>query len=157
MQINFLIATPIFTFLSLAYLEITPRFVQKSKFHLLQFITEDTVLTTSSVSVPFVHIALEAINAILYFAGFIALGVFLGNLLLCKGKVCASARGATIFAAFSFVLWSATTGLVLLEIFKGGLSGVSTDKAAKKAMEEQKKRGNDTEMNATPPATATVV
>jgi len=106
----------------------------------------------STVSIPYIHIALEVINAIMYFAGFIALSVFLGKLLICKGKVCASARAASVFAAFNFLLWSATTGLLALEIFRGGLAGMKTDKAAQKAMAESKQAAaNTTEMKTQTP------
>ena len=89
----------------------------------------------------------------MYFAGFIALSVFLGKLLICKGKVCGSARAASIFAAFNFLLWSATTGLLALEIFKGGFAGIKTDKAAQKAMAESKQTAaNTTEMKTQTPA-----
>lgn len=80
----------------------------------------------------------------MYFAGFVALSTFLGKLLFCRGKVCGAARADAIFAAFSFALWAGTTTILALELFKGGIQGIKTDRAAAKAMEEQKK--NTTEM-----------
>jgi len=116
-QINFLIFVPLFTFLSIAYLEITPRFVAKA-------------------SHPYAHLGFEVLNLLFYFAGFIALATFLGKLLFCRGTVCAAARADAIFAAFSWMLWTGTTTILALEIFKGGISGMRTDRQAKTAMKE---------------------
>jgi len=119
-QINFLIFVPIFSFLSIAYLEVTPRFMAKA-------------------SHPYAHLCFEVMNMLFYFAGFIALATFLGKLLFCRGSVCAAARADAVFAAFSWVLWAATSGLLALEIFKGGFKGMKTDGQAKRAMKEEGK------------------
>jgi len=116
-QINFLIFVPLFSFLSIAYLEVTPRFAAKA-------------------SHPYLHLAFEVLNVLFYFAGFVALAVFLGKLLFCRGSVCAAARADAVFAAFSWILWTGTTTILALEIFKGGISGMKTDKQAKNAMKE---------------------
>jgi len=116
-QINFLIFIPLFSFISIAYLEITPRFAAKA-------------------SHPFAHLAFEIINTLFYFAGFIALAVFLGKLLFCRGSVCAAARADAVFAAFSWILWTGSTVILALEIFKGGIKGIKTDKQATAAMKE---------------------
>lgn len=71
-----------------------------------------------------------------YFAGFIALAVFLGKLLFCRGSVCAAARADAAFAAFSWLAWTVSTALVALQMFKGGFSGLKTDRQAKSAMKE---------------------
>jgi len=116
-QINFLIFVPLFSFVSIAYLEVTPRFVPKA-------------------SHPYLHLCFEVLNLLYYFAGFIALAVFLSKLLFCRGSVCAAARAAAVFAAFSWMLWTSTTTILALEIFKGGVSGMRTDKQARSAMKE---------------------
>ncbi|KAH8593230.1 marvel domain-containing protein, partial [Bisporella sp. PMI_857] len=100
-QINFLIVTPIFSFLSILYLELSPRFVKKAYN-------------------PYAHLAVEAVNMLFFFAGFIALAAFLGRLLFCRGSVCAAARADAVFGAFSWALWTASTALVALDMFKGG-------------------------------------
>jgi hypothetical protein len=71
-----------------------------------------------------------------YFAGFVALATFLGKLLFCRGSVCAAARADAVFAAFSWLLWTGTSAILALEIFKGGFKGVKTDIQAKAAMKE---------------------
>jgi hypothetical protein len=71
-----------------------------------------------------------------YFAGFIALSVFLGKLVYCRGSVCAAARADAVFAAFSWILWTGSTLILALEIFRGGFDGVRTDKRATAAMKE---------------------
>ncbi|KUJ11025.1 uncharacterized protein LY89DRAFT_625398 [Mollisia scopiformis] len=113
-QINFLIFVPLFSFLSLIYLELSPRFMAK-------------------VSHPYIHLATSLLNTLFYFAGFIALSVFLGKLLFCRGSVCAAARADAVFAAFSWLLWTGATALLALDMFKG----VRTDREAKVAMKEQ--------------------
>lgn len=60
-----------------------------------------------------------------YFAGFVALGVFLTRLLFCRGAVCGSARTVTVFGAFEFVLWAATAAFTIKDALKGGFSGLS--------------------------------
>lgn len=117
-QINFLIFVPIFTFLSVAYLEITPRFMAKA-------------------SHPYAHFAFEIVNMLFYFAGFVALATFLGSLIFCRGSVCAAARADAVFAAFSWLLWTGSSAILALEIFKG----MKTDKDAKAAMKETKTEG----------------
>jgi hypothetical protein len=65
-------------------------------------------------------LAFEVVNTLFFFAGFIALGVFLSRLLFCRGTVCASAQAATAFSAILFVLWGVTAGLTAREVFKAG-------------------------------------
>lgn len=47
------------------------------------------------------------------------MAVFLNNLVFCRGAVCASARAATVFASFNFVLWGVTAGLAIKGTFNG--------------------------------------
>jgi hypothetical protein len=91
---------------------------------------------------PYAHFAFEVTNALFYFAGFIALAVFLGKLLFCRGTVCAAARADAVFAAFNWMLWTGSSTILALEFFKGGfnLKGVAIDAKAKAAMAE-KERG----------------
>lgn len=72
-----------------------------------------------------------------YFAGFVAVSVFLGKLLFCRGSVCGAARADAVFAAFNWLLWSGSSALVAINLFKGGLGGMRTDHDAKEAMKEQ--------------------
>jgi hypothetical protein len=73
-----------------------------------------------SVFHPYAHITLEVLNALFYFAGFIALGVFISGLLFCRGAVCSSAQASVAFGAFEWILWTATAVLAGMETFKGG-------------------------------------
>lgn len=59
-------------------------------------------------------------NVIFFFSGFIALGVFLSQLLFCRGTVCAAAQADTAFSAFLFCTWGTTVFLVARETFKAG-------------------------------------
>lgn len=103
-QINFLIFVPLFTLISIAYLEVVPKFMPK--FHH-----------------PAAVLSLEVSNVLFYFAGFVALGVFLSKLLFCRGAVCGSARAVTVFGAFEFALWAATAAFTVKDAVKGGFSG----------------------------------
>lgn len=114
-QVNFLVFCPIFSFISIAYLEIAPRFAPKA-------------------SHPYGHLVFEALNVLFYFAGFIALSDFISKLLFCRGSVCAAARSDAVFASFSWVLWTGSATLLALEIFKGGIRG--GDHNSVKAMKE---------------------
>jgi hypothetical protein len=91
---------------------------------------------TILASHPYAHLGFEVLNLLFYFAGFIALAAFLGKLVFCRGTVCAVARADAVFAAFSWMLWTGTTTILALEIFKGGVSGMMTDRQAKSAMKE---------------------
>ncbi|KAI6249495.1 hypothetical protein HI914_02400 [Erysiphe necator] len=124
-QINFLVFAPIFSFISIAYLELAPRFTPRGM----------TSKNTAS-SHPFGHLAFEAMNVLFYFAGFIALSTFISKLLFCRGSVCSAARADAVFAAFSWALWTGSTALLALEIFKVGIGGGRADSNSSKAMKE---------------------
>ncbi|CAD6441359.1 33c71e08-b5a3-437a-865f-1501b296102b [Sclerotinia trifoliorum] len=102
-QINFLVFVSVFTLLSILYLEVAPRFMSKA-------------------SHPYIHLAVELLNVLFYFAGFIALSVFIGGLLFCRGSVCGAARADAVFGAFSWLLWMGSSAILALEMFKGGRS-----------------------------------
>ncbi|KAG9232493.1 membrane-associating domain-containing protein, partial [Amylocarpus encephaloides] len=110
-QVNFLVFVPIFSFVSIIYLEVVPRFMQKA-------------------SHPYVHFAFEALNTLFYFAGFVALAAFIGKLLFCRGSVCSAARADAVFAAFNWLLWTASTAIVALQIFKGGFKVMKDEKSS---------------------------
>jgi hypothetical protein len=73
---------------------------------------------------------------IFYFAGFIAQAVFLSKLLLCHGTVCHAARADAVFAAFSWALWTGSTAILAMEVFRGGLRGVKNRGQGMAAMKE---------------------
>ncbi|OTA57292.1 hypothetical protein K449DRAFT_437571 [Hypoxylon sp. EC38] len=100
-QINWLLAVSIFTIVSVAYLELTPRFVPR-------------------LSHQMVAVGIEATNAVFYFSGFIALAVFMSRLLFCRGSVCGAARASIAFGAFEFLLWTASLIIMGKEVAKSG-------------------------------------
>ncbi|OTB04346.1 hypothetical protein M426DRAFT_11721 [Hypoxylon sp. CI-4A] len=102
-QINWLLAVSVFTILSIIYLEVTPRFAPKFSHQL-------------------VALGLETGNALFYFAGFIALAMFMSRLLFCRGSVCGAARASIAFGAIEFILWVASSILTGKEVAKGGLN-----------------------------------
>lgn len=127
-QVNFLLFTSLFTLLSVVYLEAVPKFMPKCKCSALRQDVDprnNPALTRSAVHHPWAVLSLEATNVIFYFSGFIALGVFLSNLLFCRGAVCGSARAATVFSSFEFALWCATAALTLKDAAQGGFSGIN--------------------------------
>lgn len=104
---NFLLVAPIISFLSMLYLELAPRFAPRA-------------------SHAFAVLAVESLNTIFYFSGFIALAVFLSELAFCNGPQCAAGQALATVAAISFIAWLATTALVAKDIFKGGLRAPSS-------------------------------
>ncbi len=57
---------------------------------------------------------------LIWFAGFIALGVFLSKLLFCRGTVCGAAQADTVFSAFLFATWGASAALMAKDVLKSG-------------------------------------
>ncbi|KAH9908058.1 membrane-associating domain-containing protein [Xylariomycetidae sp. FL2044] len=101
-QINFLLASSLLTIVSVLYLELTPRFMPRA-------------------SHPYAAMGLELLNALFYFAGFIALAVFISGLLFCRGSVCGAAKADVAFGAFEFLLWTGSSLLMGKDVFKGGV------------------------------------
>jgi hypothetical protein len=94
-------------------------------------------LTLIIASHPYAHFALELLNTIFYFAGFIALAAFLSKLLFCRGSVCAAARADAVVAAFGWLLWAASTTILALHMLRKG----GADSEDKVAMNEAPPRG----------------
>lgn len=97
-EVNFLIFSSVWTLLALAYLIIAPaRFPTAShKYGIL---------------------AAEAITMIFWFAGFIALAVFLSDR-VCFGSVCSAAKAGTAFAAFEWFFFAASTLMAVLHVYR---------------------------------------
>lgn len=114
-QFNFLIFASVFSIISILYLEVLPRRWPRG-------------------SHPYAHFALEILNTIFYFCGFIALSIFHARLLFCRGSVCLAARADVAFALFNFCLWLATTVILCVEIFKGGFRSVKANHAIRAEM-----------------------
>lgn len=97
-EINFLVFSAIWTILALLYLGLSPMFFPNAahKFGIL---------------------AVEALTMLFWFAGFIALAVFLSDR-VCFGHVCNAAKAATVFAAFEWVAFAVTTVLATLHVLR---------------------------------------
>ncbi|KAL1861608.1 hypothetical protein Daus18300_008724 [Diaporthe australafricana] len=128
-QVNFLVFVPLFSLISIAYLEAVPKFMPK-------------------FSHPWAVLALEVTNVLFYFAGFVALAVFLTHLLFCRGAVCGSARAATVFSSFNFALWSATAALTIKDALKGGFAGLRTGRGHANAAKRPDEGGRYGRINA---------
>ncbi|KAK3321062.1 membrane-associating domain-containing protein [Cercophora scortea] len=100
-QINFLVFAGLWSLVSIAAIEVAPRFFPRA-------------------SNPYIALGIEFTNMIFWFSGFVALAVFLSKLLFCRGSVCAAAQADTAFAAFMFVTWSVTVGMLAKDVFKSG-------------------------------------
>ncbi|KAK7744743.1 hypothetical protein SLS62_010100 [Diatrype stigma] len=104
-QINWLLACSVISIFSLGYLEGAKRFFPRA-FH-----------STAAL-------ALEAVNALFFFSGFVYLAVFIGKLLFCRGSVCGAARASAVFGALAFLLWCASAALAARTVAQVG-AGVS--------------------------------
>ncbi|EMF15261.1 uncharacterized protein SEPMUDRAFT_37829 [Sphaerulina musiva SO2202] len=83
-SINFLIFCAVWSLLALVYLILVPMLFANTVLHH-----------------KFAILGLEAVTMLFWFAGFIALAVFLPGR-GCTGTVCGSARAACVFGAFSW-------------------------------------------------------
>jgi hypothetical protein len=99
---NFLLFAPAFSLVSIAYLVLGPRYLPARWTH------------------PYALLVAEATNALFYFSGFIALAVFLINLLFCNGTVCAVGRATSVVAAAEFITWMGSTLIRAKEMILAG-------------------------------------
>ncbi|KEQ98988.1 hypothetical protein AUEXF2481DRAFT_85851 [Aureobasidium subglaciale EXF-2481] len=102
-EINFLVFTSIWTLLALIYLSLTSWKLER-------------------FAHPWIICGVESLTMLFWFAGFIAAAVFLGDLTTCAGKACGSAKAATVFAAFEWVLFAVTTALAVMAVLGRGRS-----------------------------------
>ncbi|KAL9111581.1 MAG: hypothetical protein Q9227_004069 [Pyrenula ochraceoflavens] len=107
-QVNFLLFCGIWTaVIAVPYLTLSPRYYP-------------------SAAHKFGILAAEVLTMIFWFSGFIALAVFITNLLFCRGNVCRAAQAATAFGAFSWypspllelVLFAVTTALATMHVIR---------------------------------------
>ncbi|KAK6004024.1 hypothetical protein QM012_008874 [Aureobasidium pullulans] len=100
-SINFLVFSSVWTLLALIYLSLT-----SWKFERFAH--------------PWIVCGVESLTMLFWFAGFIAAAVFLSDLITCAGKACSSAKAATVFAAFEWVLFAVTTALAVMAVLGRG-------------------------------------
>ncbi|KAF2855243.1 hypothetical protein T440DRAFT_415462 [Plenodomus tracheiphilus IPT5] len=110
-EVNFLIFTPAWSLASLIPLLLFPlRFS-----HLL-----------ATPSIRYGLLTLEALTMLYWFAGFIALAVFLNDR-VCFGMVCDVARAGAGISALSWVVWAGSFGVGVWAVIKerraGGMGG----------------------------------
>jgi len=96
---NFLLFVSVWTILALAYLVITPG-------------------RYPTAAHKFGILAAEFITMIFWFAGFIAFAVFITDWGCRRGNVCRSSQAATVFAAFEWLLFAATTIMASLHVWR---------------------------------------
>ncbi|GKU03132.1 membrane-associating protein [Fusarium langsethiae] len=96
---SYLLTSSIVSIVSVVYLTIAPLFVPRL-YH------------------QYAAVVVEAVNAALYFAGFIAIAVFIGSLIMCEGTVCSCARADAVVAAGQFTAWITTTAFTAKELFQ---------------------------------------
>ncbi|KAK4222413.1 membrane-associating domain-containing protein [Podospora fimiseda] len=101
-QINFLIFIAIFSILSVTSLVILPR-----------------VFSNRAVANPYILLGIEIKNVLFWFAGWVALAVFLSRLLFCRGSVCHAAQADVAFAAMAWICWAGSAGIAAVGVFKG--------------------------------------
>lgn len=135
---------PVFSLLSIAYLELAPKFLAKCE-SMTPSTQMDEPQSNSVVSLvhhPWAVLALETSNVLFYFSGFVALAVFLNKLLFCRGAVCSSARAATVFSSFEFALWAATSFFTIKDAMKGGFLGIRLGRKGSTQGNMQFQQGN---------------
>ncbi|KAG9970888.1 hypothetical protein KCU78_g23703, partial [Aureobasidium melanogenum] len=100
-SINFLVFSSVWTLLALIYLSLTSWKLER-------------------FAHPWIICGVESLTMIFWFAGFIAAAVYLSDLITCAGKACSSAKAATVFAAFEWVLFAVTTALAVMAVLGRG-------------------------------------
>jgi len=128
-QINFLIFSSIWSLISLAFLELVPKFAPRGKHKLpppkrlcMQLLHGRTAAYRDhTASHPYAALAFECSNVLFWFAGAVALGVFMSQLLFCRNSVCSVAQADVAISAMTFVSWVVSIFFIAKDMFKGGL------------------------------------
>ncbi|OJJ44860.1 hypothetical protein ASPZODRAFT_634619 [Penicilliopsis zonata CBS 506.65] len=77
---------------------------------------------------PFIVVGMEAVTMIFWFAGFIALACVLPPPRACHSSLCDSLQAATVFGAFEWALFAATTTINVMAVFTSrGNNGVKAN------------------------------
>ncbi|KAL8924990.1 MAG: hypothetical protein Q9172_002419 [Xanthocarpia lactea] len=66
-----------------------------------------------------IHLAVDAITMLFWFAGFIALAEWYNNIIICVGKGCGVTVAVIIFGVLEWILFSLTTTLSALDAWQG--------------------------------------
>jgi len=98
-EANFLLFCSVWTIVALAYLTIAP-------------------VRFETAAHKFGILAAEFLTMIFWFAGFIALAVLLTGVRCRRWGPCQAAKAATVFAAFEWLLFAATTVMASLHVWR---------------------------------------
>ncbi|KAF3930276.1 hypothetical protein ABW20_dc0108183 [Dactylellina cionopaga] len=100
-SMNFIIFCCIWTWFSLAYILVTPRFLPR-------------------LHDKFILLGVEILANIFWFAGFVAVAAYVGDHnITCPEAVCGAIKATIAFGCFEWLTWLASLVLVCLSIFKG--------------------------------------
>ncbi|KAK3660852.1 hypothetical protein LTR56_000610 [Elasticomyces elasticus] len=100
-QINFLVFASVWTlFPALLYLILVPWRFSETKLHH-----------------KFAILGMEVLTMLFWFAGFVALAVFLSDR-VCFGHVCSAAKASAVFGAFEWLLFAGTTAMAMLHVLR---------------------------------------
>ncbi|KAL8712808.1 MAG: hypothetical protein Q9220_003016 [cf. Caloplaca sp. 1 TL-2023] len=102
-RVNFMLFNSIWTLIpALPFLALAPRFLSAS----------------SPANMKVVYLAVDALTALFWFAGFIALAVWYNDLDYCFGRVCGVIVASCVFGAFEWLLFTATAVLSGLDFWR---------------------------------------
>jgi len=101
-QVNFLIFCAVWSILAVAFLVLSPRYDTQAR----------------HIGHKFAILAVDAVTAIFWFAGFVALAVFIGVPNCGNNHVCGALQASVAFGAFLWVLFSATAVLDTMHVFR---------------------------------------
>ncbi|KAJ6264138.1 hypothetical protein Dda_0280 [Drechslerella dactyloides] len=100
-SMNFVIFCCIWTWLSLVYILVVPRFLPR-------------------LHDKFIILGVEVLANIFWFSGFVAVAAYVGDHnISCPEAVCGSIKATIAFSCFEWLAWLASLVLVCLSIFKG--------------------------------------
>ncbi|GAB7333221.1 hypothetical protein MBLNU13_g04875t1 [Cladosporium sp. NU13] len=116
-QVSFLLFCSVITLITLAYLIVVPMRFAETKLNHAGIIT-----------------GVEGLTMVFWFAGFVALAVFLGDR-VCFGHVCSAAKAAAAFGAFEWLAFAVTFVLAVMP-FVRNRGGISTRSDPKMNMSE---------------------
>lgn len=77
-------------------------------------------------------LAVEFVTMIFWFSAFIAVAVWNGNLFVCQGTICGTARAAAVFGAFEWLAWLITFVLAAMEFARSRGASADADVEANK-------------------------
>ncbi|KZF20681.1 hypothetical protein L228DRAFT_269975 [Xylona heveae TC161] len=101
-SMNFLLFNCAWTFLIILYAILGPIFLS----------------SLADTTHAYAIFAIDVVTMIFWFAGFIALAVFLGDLDFCIGTVCPDLRAGCVFAAFEWVLFVVSSVISGIRAFR---------------------------------------